>query len=186
MSSRSQSTIVMLHSMEELSTNSGLSNDSFAGLLSALTTARAENDASLASRTFIDQLEDDVATLSYERTLANHASYRGVEPSAPSLQAAPTHVPDAVNAHTRQQAVRKTASVTLRVSAVEFEQLQRRSIEAGLTVSAYLRSCTFEAESLRAQVKQALTELRNQPAAVEATEPAGPKWLNFLRRKKTH
>jgi len=32
--------------------------------------------------------------------------------------------------------------------------------EAGLTVSAYLRSCTFEAEALRAQVKEALAELR--------------------------
>lgn len=55
---------------------------------------------------------------------------------------------------------RKCASITIRLSKAEGEQLRRRAAEAGLTVSAYLRSCTFEAEALRAQVKEVLAELR--------------------------
>ncbi len=47
----------------------------------------------------------------------------------------------------------KNASITIRMSKEECTQLHRRAAEAGLTVSAYLRSCTFEAESLRALVK---------------------------------
>ena len=46
----------------------------------------------------------------------------------------------------------KSASITIRLSKAECAQLRRRAAEAGLTVSAYLRSCTFEAESLRAEV----------------------------------
>ncbi len=57
----------------------------------------------------------------------------------------------------------RSASVTLRLSRSECAQLKQRAAEAGLTVSAYIRSCTFEAEALRAQVKQALRELREQP-----------------------
>jgi predicted DNA binding CopG/RHH family protein len=55
----------------------------------------------------------------------------------------------------------KNASITIRMSKAECEQLHRRAAEAGLTVSAYLRSCTFEAEALRAQVKEVLAELRS-------------------------
>jgi hypothetical protein len=54
----------------------------------------------------------------------------------------------------------KDASITIRMSKAECEQLHRRAAEAGLTVSAYLRSCTFEAESLRAMVKDTLARLR--------------------------
>ena len=46
------------------------------------------------------------------------------------------------------------------MSEVESAQLRQRAAEAGLTISAYLRSCTFEAESLRAQVKETLAQLR--------------------------
>lgn len=55
---------------------------------------------------------------------------------------------------------RKCASVTIRMSKAECAQLHKRAAEAGLTVSAYLRSCTFEAETLRAQVKETLAQLR--------------------------
>ncbi len=54
----------------------------------------------------------------------------------------------------------KSASITIRMSTSECEQLRKRAAEAGLTVSAYLRSCTFEAESLRALVKETLAQLR--------------------------
>lgn len=55
---------------------------------------------------------------------------------------------------------RKCASITIRMSKAECVQLRQRAAEAGMSVSAYLRSCTFEAESLRAQVKEALAELK--------------------------
>jgi hypothetical protein len=68
----------------------------------------------------------------------------------------------------------KEASVTIRMSKAECAQLHRRADEAGLTVSAYLRSCTFEAESLREMVKETLAQLRS--ATTEArpgnSEPA--------------
>ena len=54
----------------------------------------------------------------------------------------------------------RSASVTIRLSKAECARLHQRAAEAGVTVSAYLRSCTFEAEALRAQVKAALAELR--------------------------
>jgi predicted DNA binding CopG/RHH family protein len=57
---------------------------------------------------------------------------------------------------------KRPASVTIRLSAAECAQLKQRAAEAGLTLSAYVRSCTFEAEALRAQVKQALGELRGE------------------------
>ena len=55
----------------------------------------------------------------------------------------------------------RSASITVRLSEAECAQLRRLAAEAGLTVSAYLRSCTFEAESLRAEVKDALAQLRS-------------------------
>lgn len=59
---------------------------------------------------------------------------------------------------------RKTASVTIRLSAAENTQLHERAAAAGMTASAYLRSCLFEAEALRAQVKEALDQFRAVPA----------------------
>jgi len=55
----------------------------------------------------------------------------------------------------------KSASITIRLSQAECAQLRTRAAEAGLTVSAYLRSCTFEAESLRALVKDTMAQLRS-------------------------
>jgi len=55
----------------------------------------------------------------------------------------------------------KSASITIRMSVAECAQLRQRAAEAGMTISAYLRSCTFEAEALRGQVKEALVQLRS-------------------------
>ena len=41
----------------------------------------------------------------------------------------------------------KSASITIRLSKAENAQLRQRAAQAGLTISDYLRSCTFEAES---------------------------------------
>jgi hypothetical protein len=68
----------------------------------------------------------------------------------------------------------KRASITIRMSKDECAQLHQRAAEAGMTVSAYLRSCTFEAETLRTMVKETLAQLRTATAAAKATEAAPP------------
>jgi len=73
----------------------------------------------------------------------------------------------------------KSASVTIRMSQEEAAQLHRRAAEAGLTVSAYLRSCTFEVESLRALVKDTMAQLR--AAAAAAKEPAPRRSIRISR-----
>ena len=79
---------------------------------------------------------------------------------------------------------KKCASITIRLSKTECDQLRRRASQAGLTVSAYLRSCTFEAEVLRAQVKDVLAELRTATVPVEqgsAPTPLRSWFKRFLR-----
>jgi hypothetical protein len=74
--------------------------------------------------------------------------------------------------------------VTVRLSKAECASLHQRAAEAGLTVSAYLRSCTIEAEALRAEVKTALAELRltaskKKTAASEKERPTFWGWVAF-------
>jgi hypothetical protein len=78
----------------------------------------------------------------------------------------------------------KDASITIRMSKAECAQLHRRAAEAGLTVSAYLRSCTFEAESLRTMVKETLAQLRTVTPQAKPAQPAKPRrlWLGRLTR----
>jgi predicted DNA binding CopG/RHH family protein len=73
----------------------------------------------------------------------------------------------------------KDASVTIRLSKAECEQLHQRAAEAGLTVSAYLRSCTFEAETLRAMVKDTLAQLRSATSTGEKTAAAPSSRARF-------
>lgn len=86
---------------------------------------------------------------------------------------------------------KKCASITIRLSKTECDQLRRRASQAGLTVSAYLRSCTFEAEALRAQVKDVLAELRaatasSEPGASPTSRRAWFKWLlRFVPRRRS-
>lgn len=79
---------------------------------------------------------------------------------------------------------KKCASITIRLSKTECDQLRRRAAQAGLTVSAYLRSCTFEAEALRAQVKDVLAELRQATSGAEErpTATARRPWFQWVRR----
>jgi predicted DNA binding CopG/RHH family protein len=80
----------------------------------------------------------------------------------------------------------KDASITIRMSKVECVQLHCRAAEAGLTVSAYLRSCTFEAESLRTMVKDTLAQLRSVTTQAKSarTTTSGfrrlTRWLHNL------
>jgi predicted DNA binding CopG/RHH family protein len=168
------------------------SSQSFAGFMAALSSPAPMWDD--------DQLEDDVATISYERALRSHARYQKMAP-ADLDDRSPLQVPEAAlipdkaaqvsdqadfpaastsqkSPHatildqpeappSRQTALEKnlkSASITIRLSRAESAQLRQRAAEAGLTISAYLRSCTFEAESLRALVKDTLAQLRSKPS----------------------
>ncbi len=82
----------------------------------------------------------------------------------------------------------KSASITIRLSQDECDQVRQRAAEAGLTVSAYLRSCTLEVEALRMQVKEALTQFRSAASAAEAPAAgghAGPRWLRRLWNRQS-
>ncbi len=81
----------------------------------------------------------------------------------------------------------KNASVTIRMSKEECAQLHRRAAEAGLTVSAYLRSCTFEAETLRAMVKDTMAQLKSATSAGKQVNPVPLRrsWLQRLKRLLT-
>ncbi len=145
-----------------------------------------------------DGLGDDIATLSYEQALRNHARNRSFTRSdwpaklqndaghdevnqsasgpltamagkSPLAQRSSSAVPLTHHRTASVEESRKAASITIRLSRAESARLHERAAEAGLTVSAYLRSCTFEVEALRAQVKEALTQLR-PPAAVDPQE----------------
>jgi predicted DNA binding CopG/RHH family protein len=146
------------------------SSQSFAGLLASL--ASPANSASTWSD---GDPEDDVVTLSYECALRAHARskplVRGDDPAteAAGTEAQPVFAAQAdlsagvaarTTAHTAAEFERRAASVTIRLSIAECARLRQRAAEAGLTVSAYLRSCVLEADVLRAQVKQALAEMR--------------------------
>lgn len=161
--------------MQEENTNpSPQTRHDFAGLLSALASAKPAGLPTWND----DDLPQDVATLSYENALRKHARYKSgrVEETNTMQPRAtrPTRLDVAIkNEKPLRQAAavagiiernRKCASVTIRMSQAECEQLRQRAAEAGLTISAYLRSCTFEAEALRAQVKQTLAELRSAHA----------------------
>ena len=78
--------------------------------------------------------------------------------------------------HTSPQLEHRHAVVSIRLNDSEIERLRLRAAESGISVSAYMRSCVLEAEHLRAQVKQALAEMRAsiQPMTLP-TEPVGPK-----------
>jgi hypothetical protein len=51
--------------------------------------------------------------------------------------------------------------VSIRLTDPEIAILRDRADESGISVSAYMRSCVLEAETLRAQVKQAMAEMRS-------------------------
>ena len=179
----------------------------FAGVLAALTARHLEPllDEPDPEPAWLDDLGEDVSLLSYERALKTHGPRRSVAiaglpplPAVAFCQAGSTAgAPDASRQAERPagdsldppafrpgEDRRKLASVTVRISRAEFGQLQRRSAEAGMTVSAYLRSCAFEVDSLRAQVKQALADLRTAQLAAQPPPPSRRWWARFLLRER--
>lgn len=157
------------------------SASSFASFLAALPLPSTKQGSGWSDA----ELADDVATLSYEQALQTHARTRSSSPSPASVTAersqparaarAASHaVPQRPVQHGRrvtEPADRKSASITIRLGAAESAQISARAAEAGLTVSAYLRSCVFEVEDLRAQVKQTLAEMRCAAPLEESRKP---------------
>lgn len=171
--------------------------EDFAGLLAAF----AEPQKKFPPARDTDGLADDIDTLSYEQALRTHSRYRPVDgsPGTPAQRpvlhvtsstrpAAPAPLPDGKDAVTTKRAPSapaaiepnlKRASITIRLSLSECEQLHQRAAEAGLTLSAYLRSCAFEVETLRAQVKETLVQLRSATLTRtddKSTAPPRPFW----------
>jgi predicted DNA binding CopG/RHH family protein len=170
------------------------SASSFAKLFAGLTRSKSENDTAHSDSWIDEALAEDVATISYEQALRAHARYRHTEPLPP---APPEHTDPTVpkppqsvritewapnDTSAALAASRKLSSITIRMSRAECEQLRQRAAAAGLTVSAYLRSCIFEVEALRAQVKDALSELHSEPGQPRAQhsenrdKPASADW----------
>jgi len=154
----------------------------------------------------IGDLGEDVVTLSYERALRTHARYKPTNAVDRPLPETPCRKPsDALGAMSETNAADsetvsadtsetvtlengpglRSTSVTIRLSSAESARLHQRAAEAGVTVSAYLRSCTFEADALRAQVKAALAELRAaKPMERHATTaaPVRQSWFGWMVR----
>jgi hypothetical protein len=174
------------------------SSESFAGLLASL--ASPEPHVTDQAPGWGDgELGEDVVTLSYERALRNHSRYKpanavdlpnpAASGSGPGVTRDVVQRPNAVGSMNPSASLKaddrdlRSTSITVRLSGAESSRLHQRAAEAGVTVSAYLRSCTFEADALRAQVKAVLAELRltapdrNQ---VPAAAPVQHSWLGRM------
>jgi hypothetical protein len=159
------------------------STSSFAGLLASIAAPQKG-----PAPQWDDDLADDIATISYEQTRRAQAGYEPLltGPQPPIASTGNTSTLHGTTGTPQPETslqpgkspsasirdCRRTASVTIRLSEPECAQLRRRAAEAGLSVSAYLRSCTLEVESLRAQVKEALAELRQSSS--KAPGPSAP------------
>jgi hypothetical protein len=166
-------------------TATAISYDSFASALEGFAAS-----SSPAASAVGDGLEDDIATISYEKILRSQtrkrpaASVKPPSPKPPAMrpqqttrkQPVPIHIakrtPEAVPAPARRSHLR-SARVTVRLTAEEHTQLQERAASADISASAYMRSCLVDAEALRAQVRQALEQFRAASGVpAETTPPA--------------
>jgi hypothetical protein len=187
---------------------------SFAGLLASLAAPAKASDRNWED----DGLADDVAELSYEGALRRQTQparalerRRSSQPAAnrvnPAQGAFETSSDDGEAAafdpptpldEERISIVEvglpanedggRTERVTLRLNRSEVLKLRARAAESGLTVSAYLRTCILEVESLRAQVKDALVrmrapEVRDEPPAAQSAPRFGPQAVRRWRER---
>ena len=139
----------------------------FASVLTALAAPVQGDEADWVDR----DLEDDLATISYEQASRSQARFRPADPDS-TMQDVPISRPDSTSGRpVPERKDRKAASITIRLSDAECAQVRQRATDAGLTMSAYLRSCVLEAEILREQVKEALTQFRSvSPTVAEVQD----------------
>jgi hypothetical protein len=145
------------YAMSELvSTPAIKSASSFSSLLESFT-GSAKNSNGIWDDS---ALLEDVATISYEQALRSHRRVLPVEalPADESLSAVGLATERSFSGVPGKK--KKSASITIRLTESEEAQLHQRAAAAQLSVSAYLRSCIFEAELLRSQVKQALSQMK--------------------------
>ncbi len=200
----------MLQPMQQPATSQpSPSLSGFAGLLATLASSPTSlpSDAAADAPLWNSRdLGEDVATLSYEHALRAHARYRPLNRDSSRVDRSAMLPGELGNDTSAEAAIKndaavanvaadvapgwtfgtspdrelRSASVTIRLNKAECARLHRRAAEAGLTVSAYLRSCALEAEALRAQVKQALTELKAGNKGTREQGNERPKRRNFL------
>ena len=153
----------------------------FASVLTALAAPVQGDVADWVDR----DLEDDVATISYEQALRSQARFRPADPGQDStMQDVPISRPHSTSGRpVPERKDRKAASITIRLSEAECAQVRQRATDAGLTMSAYLRSCVLEAEILREQVKEALTQFRSvSPTVAEVQDRKYPRTRSWPAR----
>lgn len=149
----------------------------------AQTTERIDRVASLLAETLAERREHSAANVDQPKTIEPKKTFPASEIEWDSkefqqdtltLNTASVHVPVANET--------KAVSITLRMSQQEAAQVRKRAADAGLTMSAYIRSCVCEAELLRAQVKTALIEMRqaSEHKNTNVTHPANRPWWNRL------
>lgn len=134
-------------------------------------------------------LEDDVTTLTYEQALRAHGRSRPLQSATKALPEEAREA-DSVSRAPKPKTTRstgeqksKSASITIRVTAEEQTKLHERAAAAQLSVSAYLRSCIFEAESLRIQVKEALAQMQSaSPLTQISPQPERRSPVHFFQR----
>jgi hypothetical protein len=147
---------LIFYEMPELPSTPALRRaGSFASLLESFTSSPTKTSQAWDDRS----LGDDVAVISYEQALRAHR--RAPAPAgSPANELQFTAAAAVKSPSVTAGKQRKTASITVRLTEEEEIQLHQRANAAQLSVSAYLRSCIFEAESLRAQVKEALSQMK--------------------------
>jgi predicted DNA binding CopG/RHH family protein len=173
-----------LDAMQTFAESSGAPTEaSFTAMFSALTSRPPAQNAQDTEGPF----QDDVVSLSYEQALRSATRNRPssfVTPRAdspvdsivqrePAVQDPVRSQQPASHRHASRSKAPKSSSVTIRLDEAEGKELRARAAEAGLTVSAYLRSCIFEVDDLRTQVKQTLAQMRTAPTP-SASVPAIP------------
>lgn len=129
-------------------------------------------------------LADDVAILTYEQALRSTrrprmpetATNRAFEKGG-QISLSESSPPKSEQSEGKKQ---RSASITIRVTAEEHAQLHERAAAAQLSVSAYLRSCILEAESLRGQVKEALAQMQSAQKHIScSTVRTSSGWRNW-------
>jgi hypothetical protein len=175
----------MLHLMEQPGKNlPSASAQSFAGLLASLA-APERNGTERATIWYDQELADDVLTLSDEGWLRPQAVHEGDANQTSAVDnhpAAKWSGSEAAGSDGTSRNDLRESSVTIRLSNGENTRLRQRAREAGLTVSAYVRSCVLETDTLRAQVKQALAEMKSTADNASAVAPARKPWLGWMGR----
>ena len=164
---------------ESVSTPATKGAGSFASLLEAFTGPAKKTNGMWDDSAMLD----DVATISYEQALRSHRRVAAAEalPAAEPIPGAAPRAPQGSPLAPVKK--RKTASITIRVTETEETQLHERAAAAQLSVSAYLRSCIFEAEELRTKVKEALARMQVPPLTAAQPDQPPRNWHErFLSR----